>query len=99
VQEFRVFGAIPEDTEGFLMIRATQPMTFWVDDSTLQDLTEAKSDAPARVGNLIPTGGSFEAASLRLERALRRADAESLFRPTPSHRQNTGQSRKHFATL
>ncbi|HEX8236978.1 MAG TPA: hypothetical protein VF600_13550 [Abditibacteriaceae bacterium] len=60
-QEFRVFGAIPEDTEGFLMVRATQPMTFWVDDSTLQDLTTAQSDAPVRQGNLLPTGGSFEA--------------------------------------
>jgi len=60
-QEFRVFGAIPEDTEGFLMVRVTAPMTFWLDDSTLQDLTSASSDAPARTGNLLPGGGSFEA--------------------------------------
>ena len=60
-QEFRVFGVIPEDTAGFLMVRATSPMTFWIDDSTLQDLTSAASDAPPQIGNLLAGGGSFEA--------------------------------------
>ncbi len=60
-QEFRVFGAIPEDTGGFLMVRATSPQTLWIDDSTLQDLTRAASDAPARSGNMLAGGGSFEA--------------------------------------
>jgi hypothetical protein len=60
-KEVRVFGVIPEDTDGFLMIRASQPMTFWVDDAELQDLTSASSDAPAHKGNLLQGGGSFEA--------------------------------------
>ncbi|PQV62603.1 hypothetical protein B1R32_12715 [Abditibacterium utsteinense] len=60
-QEFRVFGAIPENTDGFLMVRATSPMTFLLDDSALEDLTSATSGAPARVGNMIAGGGSFEA--------------------------------------
>lgn len=60
-QEFRVFGVIPEDADGLLMVRATSPMTFWIDDSTLQDLTSASSDAPPQAGNLLTGGGSFEA--------------------------------------
>lgn len=60
-QEFRVFGSIPEDTQGFLMVRATSPQTLWVDDSQLQDLTSATADAPPYKGNMISGGGSFEA--------------------------------------
>lgn len=78
-QEFRVFGIVPEETDGFLMVRATAPMTFWLDDSTLEDLTAASSNAPARTGNLLPGGGSFEAGmpfgwSVRYE-------GEQSFRP------------------
>ncbi len=61
--EFRVFGVIPEDTPGFLMVRATSPQTLWIDDSALRDLTSAKSEATPRVGNLIPGGGNFEAGT------------------------------------
>lgn len=50
-QEFRVFGVIPEDTDGFLMLRTTAPMTFSIDDSTLEDLTSATDVW----GNLIVT--------------------------------------------
>ncbi len=60
-QEYRVYGAIPESTEGFLMVRSSSPMTFWMDDSTLEDLTSATSNAPSRVGNMFAGGGSFEA--------------------------------------
>lgn len=79
-QEFRVYGAVPEDAEGFLMVRATAPMTLWLDDSSLHDLTAAVSDAPPRAGNLLPGGGSFEAGGLPYGWSVR-FEGEQGFRP------------------
>lgn len=59
-QECRVAGVVPEQTRGFLMIRTTAPQTFWVDDASLEDLSEVLAKIPPKEGNLID-GGSFEA--------------------------------------
>jgi hypothetical protein len=57
---YQVWGQVTEDAAGYLMIRASSPMTFWVDDASFEDLTGAKSNAAPQVGNILP-GGSFEA--------------------------------------
>ena len=62
-QEIRVFGEVTDDTECFLMVRLDAPMTLWVDDANLRDVTTSQSDAVPRLGNLV-TGGSFETAQL-----------------------------------
>lgn len=57
---YQVWGQIPEDTDGYLMLRTGSTQTFWVDDARFEDLTNAKSSGAVRAGNLLP-GGNFEA--------------------------------------
>lgn len=76
-QEFQVAGQVSEDSIGYLMMIAREPMTFYVDDARLDDLTETSSNKPPTVGSLI-SGGSFEAGmpfgwSTRLEGPPRHA--------------------------
>ncbi|MDQ2800539.1 MAG: hypothetical protein M3Y13_12985, partial [Armatimonadota bacterium] len=76
-QEFQVAGQVSEDTGGYLMMIVHEPMTFFVDDARLDDLTETSSNEPPTVGSLI-SGGSFEAGmpfgwSTRLEGPPRHA--------------------------
>ena len=58
-RRFSVLGRAAEDTDAFLMLRASEPLTYFVDDATLEDLTNAVSDQKPQLGNLLPNG-SFE---------------------------------------
>jgi len=59
-KEFKVVGRCSADVEALVMLKATAPLTYWVDDVRLVDVTGAQSGAAARGGNLL-SGGSFEA--------------------------------------
>ncbi|CAN5761454.1 hypothetical protein BH09VER1_BH09VER1_13270 [soil metagenome] len=39
-QEYTVTGGVTDDTPGFLLLLANRPMTFWIDDAELADLTK-----------------------------------------------------------
>src|SRR5207249_1783784 len=84
-QEFRVLGVVPEDTPGYVMIKAKEPVTFFVDDARFEDLASKGVDAPPRTGNIL-TGGSFEAGvsfgwSVRYQGPMRHAFADPRPRP------------------
>ena len=56
---FRVVANLSEDADGFLMLRAAEPLTYFVDDTEFGDAAKLVSDAPVQKGNLL-VGGSFE---------------------------------------
>ncbi|RYX83022.1 hypothetical protein EON83_16625 [bacterium] len=58
-QRFSVLGKATEDADVFLMLRVTEPTTFFVDDATLDDVTNEVSNQKPQTGNLMPNG-SFE---------------------------------------
>ncbi|BCM91204.1 hypothetical protein IAD21_03068 [Abditibacteriota bacterium] len=58
-QRFSVLARATEDTDTFLMLRATEPLTYFVDDATLDDVTNEVSNQKPQLGNLMPDG-SFE---------------------------------------
>ncbi len=58
-QRFSVRGRATEDADVFLMLRATEPLTYFVDDATLEDVTNEVSNQKPQLGNLLPDG-SFE---------------------------------------
>ena len=60
-QEVRAFGTVSDDTDGYFMVKLTEPMTVVVDDASVRDVTEQGNDAAPKLGNLI-AGGSFETA-------------------------------------
>ena len=62
-QEARVFGEVTDDADCFIMVRLDAPLTLWVDDVSLRDVTESQSDAAPKLGNLV-SGGSFETAQI-----------------------------------
>jgi hypothetical protein len=95
-KEYTVYGSITEDTDAFLMLRTGSPVTFWIDDSTLEDLTSLSSESPVRQGNMVAGGGSFEAGlpygwSVRFEgdQAFRPLDPRPVIDKTTAA---TGQS-------
>jgi hypothetical protein len=61
-QEHSVTGVVTEDCDGFLMIRTSEPQTFFVDDAALESLADFTANVPPKKGNLVD-GGSFEAGA------------------------------------
>ena len=58
-RQFTVLGRATEDAEVYLMLRATAPLTYWADDASFEDITDAVSRATPNVGNLL-SDASFE---------------------------------------
>ena len=58
-RKFSVLGRAIEDTNVFLMLRASAPVTYWIDDANFDDITGATSNQKPQTGNLLPDG-SFE---------------------------------------
>ena len=58
-RQFSVLGRATETTDVYLMLRATAPLNYWVDDASFEDITNAVSEGAPNVGNLFPNA-SFE---------------------------------------
>ncbi len=58
-KQFRVVANLNEDTDAFMMLRAAEPMTYWVDDAEFGNASTMVSDASPQKGNIL-AGGSFE---------------------------------------
>jgi hypothetical protein len=92
--EFTIIATLPERTEANLFFTATAPTKFWVDDVSLENMTNAVSNAPPQLGNLF-NGGSFEAGisfgwSVRFQGPMRHAFAD----PRPSSDSSTATDGK-----
>ncbi len=59
-QEVTITGTVPEKKPIILMILAEHPVTCWVADASIENVTNVASTAPPHAGNLL-AGGSFEA--------------------------------------
>lgn len=46
---FQVGGQIPENAEGYVMLRTSAPMSYWVDDAQFEDVTGATANLESKV--------------------------------------------------